>query len=351
MRLALYFLEESIKVVLVLDNHQHRHHSKKSTITRDNNAEIARIDCIAIRKKIMQKVHQLKSIPFHDNTRDILEKELSTLQKNLDRKEKIVTDRLRYKTFFEDVSDASKELTQQYPSLFRVVEAVTQADCVICYEANKGDCDGSIASDGDFVVNSGRNMLLIKDFKMNKRTCKKIVPANFTIASSHLDVISHAVVNVLNKNADCISKPNNGFNLLETNDHYLRAVIALGTGCDALPGGIKTVGISTIQQKIRNENMSAEELLNFYSIKSKIDIEVLRCYMSSIMFEPGDTVESYCDEKRKYINDTPQKLPLYCKEFAQTNVPIDTTLGLTKCKGCINNSHMFLKNEPSTYCK
>ena len=85
-------------------------------------------------------------------------------------------------------------------------------------------------------------MQFIKDFKLNKRGFNNNFPTNFTIASSHHQVIHHTVVNVLNKNDDLVLKPEDGFNLLERNDYYQWLVIALGIGCDALPGGINNVG-------------------------------------------------------------------------------------------------------------
>lgn len=39
-----------------------------------------------------------------------------------------------------------------------VVEAVTQANCVICYHALRGNSDGALANDGDCIAVTGRNI-------------------------------------------------------------------------------------------------------------------------------------------------------------------------------------------------
>jgi hypothetical protein len=49
-----------------------------------------------------------------------------------------------------------------------VVEAGTQADCVICYHAVRGNVDGALANDGDFIAVAGRNMMLIKNSSLRK---------------------------------------------------------------------------------------------------------------------------------------------------------------------------------------
>ena len=54
--LALQFVKEGIKVVLACDNRNHRHHSKKATIQRDQQCEQYRIDVICLKKKLLELV-------------------------------------------------------------------------------------------------------------------------------------------------------------------------------------------------------------------------------------------------------------------------------------------------------
>ena len=56
----------------------------------------------------------------------------------------------------------------------KFIEAVTQADNVICYNVNINLCDGAVSPDGDFIINSSRKMMLIKEFKYNRTLKKKI---------------------------------------------------------------------------------------------------------------------------------------------------------------------------------
>ena len=70
----------------------------------------------------------------------------------------------------------------------------------------------------------------------------------------------------------------------------MRCVIALGTGCDALPSGIKGVGISFIKEKINNKKMEWHDLLKSYAEKDNIDINVLKVYLDCLIYELGDIV-------------------------------------------------------------
>ena len=71
------------------------------------------------------------------------------------------------------------------------------------------------------------------------------------ISSSHYHVIEQYAVKCLHLNQSLFFKPQEGFNLLETDDITLRAAIAIWTGCDAITGGIKGVDISCIQKICR----------------------------------------------------------------------------------------------------
>ena len=67
----------------------------------------------------------------------------------------------------QDVDNVCSELSNIVITVF-VVEAVTQADCVICYHAMQNGVDGALANDGDFIAVAGKKMMLIKDFKIKR---------------------------------------------------------------------------------------------------------------------------------------------------------------------------------------
>ena len=83
-----------------------------------------------------------------------------------------------------------------------IVEAVTQADCVICYHAMRNGDDGALANDGDFIAVAGKKMMLIKDFKIKrgwKRTNKSHVDAlgSIIVAVGYRDIFHSDIVGKL----------------------------------------------------------------------------------------------------------------------------------------------------------
>ena len=64
-----------------------------------------------------------------------------------------------------------------------------------------------------------------------------------------------------------IIKPKEGYNLLGTDSVEMCCMIALGTRYDALPLGIKGVGVAFIKDNIMKNNISVEELLSCFAEK------------------------------------------------------------------------------------
>ena len=344
------FSNNGISVVLAMDNRSYRHHSKKSTLIRDRKVEQARIDSIIICSNLMRKIHQLRDPTLTLAVEEEIHDKMNVLEKAVKKNEKIILDRLRYKNFFEEIHDAINSCKAVENFNITIVEAVTQADSVICYQCNKGDCDGALSSDGDFIVNSGKKILLIRDFKFFRRGKKNVNKiGSFEIASSHYSVMEDCLINCLCFTDDSITKPLDSYNLLENDDVLLRATIAIGTGCDALPFGIKNVGISFVRKQIVENNVSSKSLLEIYSGKSTINKSVLESYVESILFEPGDTVLDYKVKKRKYMNHKPKSLSNYCKEFGKS-IKKGYQHKLVSCIGSIDNGHMFMEQEGIHIC-
>ena len=148
-----------------------------------------------------------------------------------------------------------------------IIQAKTQADLVIEHLAVTGIIDGAVANDCDFVVVAGKSMMLIKDFKLGKPASKKLPKSvvSIKLAAGFYSVLHEAVVTVLKMKADRIKKA--AYDLLETDDFMLRAMIAVGLGCDTLPKGVKGLGVGTISRGIKEQPISsADDLAAFYEV-------------------------------------------------------------------------------------
>ena len=184
----------------------------------------------------MAKVEQMCSPVTLISEVSILTEKMRCIEKEFTKNDNIVMDRMKYQYLSENIIAAVDELDKDLFEGIAYIEAKTQADNVICYEAVNGNCSAAISSDGDFIVLGGERMLLIRDFNYIKQGSNKIknTATNFEIASSHLSVLSDAVCDCLHHKIDIVISPKNDMNILETNDYRLRTIIALGVGCDVL---------------------------------------------------------------------------------------------------------------------
>jgi hypothetical protein len=179
-----------VSVVVVLDGPV-RHHSKKARAARVTEVEQARFDALIMKKELMRNIdllHNSSALPTIEvNT---MNSTILTLEEELQKREKKFNENAALPTNFvesvqHEVDNVRRDLGDTEVTV-SVVEAVTQADCVICYHAVRGNVDGALANDGDFIAVTGRNMMLIKEFKIKKgwkRTSR-----------SHDDALSNVMV-------------------------------------------------------------------------------------------------------------------------------------------------------------
>ena len=159
--LAIQFAKENINVVLAADNRSYRHHSKKATIERNQQAEQARIDTIFLKKKLLLLVEQSRTTNESENMKTVMKK----VQQKIRSKEKFIEDRLKVMNLYYRLRDDLMLLNgDDRNDNITLVEAVTQADHVICFGSIKGDCDAALANDGDFIMLAGKKMLMITKF-------------------------------------------------------------------------------------------------------------------------------------------------------------------------------------------
>ena len=117
----------------------------------------------------------------------------------------------------------------------RLHVAKTQADSVICFDAVHKKIDAAVANDTDFCVVGGQDMLLVKDFSFG-RGKKGPSLENIMLASGMLSVLKDAMLDCLKMDETSIKVAK--FPLFESADVMVRAMIAVGLGCDTLPNGV-----------------------------------------------------------------------------------------------------------------
>jgi len=119
------------------------------------------------------------------------------------------------------------------------------------------------------------------------------------------------------------------YNLLETDDFMLRAMIAVGLGCDTLPKGVKGLGVGTISSVIEKQQItSADELAEFYEKKSNLPASLYKAFATATMFESANVLEVSESSSPIFVHGAPQSLPEYLKEFGVgTTIPTNNTAG------------------------
>jgi hypothetical protein len=101
----------------------------------------------------------------------------------------------------------------------------TQADSVICYEAVHKKIDAAIASDADYCVIAGKDMLLIKDFSFGQ---SKKGPAidNIVLAAGVRSILKDAIQDCLGMDESSMIKDAK-YPVLETDDVMHPSVVAV----------------------------------------------------------------------------------------------------------------------------
>jgi hypothetical protein len=107
--------------------------------------------------------------------------------------------------------------------------------------------DAAIANDLDFPVVAGVKMMLIRNWN-GAILGKRPTLSNLKLATSSLAPLKQAIVGDLRLDKQTINVAK--YPLLETDDPILHGFIAVGSGCDALPGGVPGVGPGIIQKEL-----------------------------------------------------------------------------------------------------
>ena len=125
------------------------------------------------------------------------------------------------------------------------MEAVTQADCVICYHAMRNRVDGALVNDGDFIAVVGKEMMLMKDFEIKKGfKCKTNLILMHSEASlsqvGYCDVFQREIVGHVNLLENDIKQSvdykyaQHPLFEHDRGDASIRVAIIVGLGCNTI---------------------------------------------------------------------------------------------------------------------
>jgi hypothetical protein len=276
--------------------------------------------------------------------------QVKKVEKTVVSKENVVRQRVLHAGFFEELHEQVDILRESLATVVGcgeiiIKQAATQADSVICWRSINNMSDAAIANDSDFPVVAGVKMMLIRNWN-GAILGKRPTLTNLELATSSLAPLKQAIVGDLRLDEQTIKVAK--YPLLETDDPILRGFIAVGSGCDALPGGVPGVGPGIIQKQL-DTSCTVSHLRGFYAKRTKKPEIFFDALVASLLHEPGNTSDD--SGPFKYCIAPPPSLPNYLKAFSMPGAPIDLTLELETCCGPTGNEHLFLKVEGETKCK
>ena len=323
-----------------------RHRSKRASMDRIRNAEVARIDCIAARfeaAKLSQAIsssNQLES--------EALKSELLNKNKEIQKFDTKSRERVSC-TFGQKLDDYLKENDYYCPDKFsgrirRVIVAKFQADSVICYRAKVFLSSIIIGNDSDFSMFLGKKYLAISGFKLiTKRNKGK--DDSFTLKDIQISVTSEDYVKSLESHDSSFKFNRAKFPFFDTDDLNIRGLLALCLGTDVFIGGIPKYGpakLDKVYQKLKknDEEELFAQLLNFAAKSLKMTVEEVQTFLYALIHEPGISADH--SGPFLYLSEPPPLFPKYIAEFTNQPKLIKNGPEMKECCGVRGNKHLFL---------
>jgi len=386
------FVQEGFAVSIFFDGDS-RYHAKLESISRRTKAEYARINGISAKGTVMQLSQRLQARQYGNIDEKLrLEEKLGKEEKYLSKCENEATRNLTLHEHYDMLKKAVKEIvdgTNKGGSIKMVEKALHEADYAICYRVMNGETDVVLANDCDYKVAAGDACLAINEFKYDTRakTMKHV-----TLTSGSRTTIENAAsaagIALDNKHYKAAAHP-----LLDEASPALRALVAVGLGCDTLPGGVRGIaikGISTFLEGIDDSsNADATNATTEYTVAStaergpaqpnpsatpsvtgdatadallewyvKVDAKkrsgtVLWTCAQALLYQPGNIVGVSAPLPLLYLHGPPPSpLPKYLQEYnsnpyAATKDEPET--GLCRGNG-ICGQHLYLKEDGALIC-
>jgi hypothetical protein len=157
----------------------------------------------------------------------------------------------------------------------------------------------------------------------------------------------------LRKSTEAFMTKKPKFALFEGRTAHVRALISVGLGWDAYPGGTKGYGPATITKCLEKEGESG--LLEFISKKAKLDKNVIQTFVKTLLFKPANTIDLVSGETIEdtflYIHGPPTSLPKYLEAFTDETELVYDGPAMASCVGLTSNApHQFLVAEGAIQC-
>ena len=335
--IAKEFVEAGIDVIIVCDNQNKRHHSKRATIQRRGVIERGKIQLVE-KRIILSNLLRSSTSSSPDSLKNI-----KTIQREIKKLEK-GTGQILPTDFVEQIQQQVQHYESNRTSKsIIVVIAPFQADPEVARRVICGDADCIVSIDSDYQMllgSSTPNDITIRHIILNNSTLKIRTAVLVTGQKKVRDWIAEVLPTADNKPYFPKAPPCPIFDKL--NDPTCRAMLAVALGSDVFCGGVNKFGPQkayTIKQQIDKLDSDAKKQQHIissiikYKTDTNININALLCYTQALLYEL--TCDGYM-----YKDDKPERLDAYLKEFkCYETTTITDGVSILTCPGLNNNNH------------
>ena len=265
MRVSICFVKAGFNVVIVCDGDS-RHHSKRATTIRIADSYRNRILFLKNQNRILH-LYTTARVAGRSNTDDEKE-ELQQLSKETKTLEKKLAN-IIYDTGNEFFTNILDKVTCFKASLVNcvgsgditVIQAEQQADSCIAARANQYISHMIITADSDQAVLLGSRCVSIKSYRLNNNDGTMDKFDIFCASKNTIDTIANYISLPLSPNNYIAAK----YVLFDTIDDYkVRALIAVGIGCDVYHSGVKNVGPKTMHDYLMKLKQDGFHMSSYY---------------------------------------------------------------------------------------
>lgn len=390
--------DAGFEVFLVCDA-ESRHHSKRIRYQRFGDGSRNKLRIRQNRRRLHDLAKESASLTITVEEKSRLMQEFVTLNDEQKRLERTIEDIFDVGDLFYNTKIQKLNRETSANGTINVLQAEFQADSLLAYRLNHGLSDIMICADSDQAALCGNRCFAIKQFKFiegNKNRSSSVNNISiFTTSWNNIERIKCYLPN----DSKYITKKSNTPVFENRLEPHVRALIAVGLGCDVFPKGVPNLGpakmnkllndcltderlvvasyydvlkyrlshlyleevkantekekqYETEEQQDQHIESQEEQVLTYYHVD-----EMFAVFVESFLYEPANfvTPNMLPQSKTLYIHDNvPSTLHPYNIKFARNTIgiePSDYTNQMFTCAGpCAGHSHPFLLSEGVTVC-
>mmetsp|Transcript_15112 Transcript_15112/g.37013 ORF Transcript_15112/g.37013 Transcript_15112/m.37013 type:complete len:286 (-) Transcript_15112:335-1192(-) len=272
--IAKCFAERGVDVILDADGTR-RHHSKRAHQDRVASKDRLRIELLGLRASLGQLIHQPNPTDEIIAEKDELTKTIKTKEKQYQR------------SLPSDFVVNLEKLAQSWTSKSKngvsisLERSLWQADPTIAKRAIDGDIDAILSGDSDFAMYVGTggkdgmaDIMIRNPSFTSKRDSIKTLEI-WTGQKRVAEYINGVLDTKIGEDTFPETPPHPIFDGL--NSFRARALLAIGVGCDALPGGINQFGARRameVRKKIEDAMMKVRKKVDWTIVMKQCGISV-----------------------------------------------------------------------------